>query len=179
MEIESLRLDFQPIHIKEKPTQNISEKNPEKEEKKKKNRTKREEPRSEKNLEKEEKKKSEQREKNPDQRKERKNLEKAHSSPHQHSLGLAWPGLARRNRSPVTQVAGDPGHAAWVVHLGLSGLGRKRPKLREPRLATGDLGRAPGLARLGSQVSPGEPRRATGDLFLPASPGQANPRPRW
>ena len=47
MEIESLRLDFQPIHIKEKPTQNISEKNPEKEEKKK---------------------KTEQREKNPDQR---------------------------------------------------------------------------------------------------------------
>ena len=45
MEIESLRLDFQPIDIKEKPTQNISEKNPEKEEKK-----------------------SEQREKNPDQR---------------------------------------------------------------------------------------------------------------
>ena len=48
MEIESLRLDFQPIHIKEKPTQNISEKNPEKEEEEKKNRTKREEPRSEK-----------------------------------------------------------------------------------------------------------------------------------
>ena len=63
MEIESLRLDFQPIHIKEKPTQNISEKNPEKEEEKK-------------------KKKTEQRKKNPDQRKERKNLEKAHSSPH-------------------------------------------------------------------------------------------------
>ena len=48
MKIEYLRLDFQPIHIKEKPTQNISEKNPEKEEKKK--------------------KKTEQREKNPDQR---------------------------------------------------------------------------------------------------------------
>ena len=106
------------------------------------------------------KKKSEQREKNPDQRKERKNLEKAHSSPHQHGLGLAWPGLARRNRSPVTQVAGDPGHAAWVVRLGLSGLGRKRPRLREPRLATGNLGRAPGLARLGSQASPGA-RQAT------------------
>ena len=81
MEIESLRLDFQPYKYQRK-IQNISEKNPEKEGKKK--------------------KKPEQREKNPDQRKERNNLEKAHSSPLQHGLGLAWLGLAPRNRSPVT-----------------------------------------------------------------------------
>ena len=40
MEIESLRLDFQPIPIKEKPTQNISEKNQKKEEKKKRKKNK-------------------------------------------------------------------------------------------------------------------------------------------
>ena len=147
MEIESLRLDFQPIHIKEKPTQNISERNPEKEEEEKKNRTKREEPRSEKNLEKEEKKKSEQREKNPDQRKERKNLEKAHSSPHQHSLGLAWPGLALKSRSPMTQVAGDLGRAAGVACLG------SRQVTQAARL---------GLRGLGHRRA----QRAIGDLFL-------------
>ena len=82
MEIEYLRLDFQPIHIKEKPTQNISEKNPEKEEKKK-IRTKREEPRSEK--------------------REKESGESSQlTSPARPGAGVAW---ARAQK----QVASDPG----------------------------------------------------------------------
>ena len=77
MEIESLRLDFQPYKYQRK-TQNILEKNQEKEEKKK-TRTKREEPR----LEKREK-------------------ESGESS---QLISPVWPGLVRRNKSQETQAA--------------------------------------------------------------------------
>ena len=95
MEIESLRLDFQPIHIKEKPTQNISEKNPKKEEKKKKkNRTKGEESR--------EGRKKKIRTKREEPRLEKREKESGESS---QLISPVWLGLARRNKSQETQAA--------------------------------------------------------------------------
>ena len=111
MEIESLRLDFQPYKYQRK-TQNISEKTQRRRKKKE--------------------KKKQNKERRTQIREKRENLEKAHNSPHQRGLGqrglgLVWPGLAHRNRSP------DPGRtrpgsrtwarAAWVVG---------EPRLRDP-----------------------------------------------
>ena len=93
MEIESLRLDFHPIHIKEKPTQNISKKNPKKEEKKKKQNKRR-------RIQRRKKKKI--RTKREEPRLEKREKESGESS---QLISPVWPGLARRNKSQATQAA--------------------------------------------------------------------------